>query len=59
MNCLLGKPLRFATEGFEVHEIELLQPHNFFTAKETVYLLNMKQREYLRDNCPHKIKMQK
>lgn len=48
-----GKPLRFAADLFDDQDIELLRKYEFFTAKETVYLVNMSPREYLRADCLH------
>jgi len=48
-----GKPLRFAAELFDDQDIELLHRHQFFTAKECVYIVNMSPRQYLRKECKY------
>lgn len=48
-----GKPLRFAAELFDDQDVGILRRYEFFTAKETVYVVNMSPRQYLRDECSH------
>lgn len=43
-----GRPLRMAK--WDKHEIPILQKHNFLTAKEQVYIINLSMRDYLREN---------